>query len=79
MWRKVAISSIVTLSICHLTATRSDAMVYSPGMGRLGLELRLATITFEPIRATRRVSTSRMTKPAQTGRHSRTPRQGTQR
>ena len=77
MWRKAAISSIVTLSICHLTATPSDAMVFSPGMGKPGLELRYATTTFEPIRA--RVSTSRMTKPAQTGRHSRTPRQGTQR
>jgi len=77
MWRKVAISSIVTLSICHLTATRSDAMVFSPGMGKPGLELRHATTTFEPIRT--RVSTSRMTKPAQTGRHSRTSRQGTQR
>ena len=76
MWRKVAISSIVTLSICHLTATRSDATVFSPGMGKPGLELRHATTTFEPIRT--RVSTSRMTKPAQTGRHSRTSRQGTQ-
>jgi hypothetical protein len=53
MWRKVAISSIVTLSIYHFTATRSDAMVYSPGMGKPGLELRHATTTFEPIRVNR--------------------------
>jgi hypothetical protein len=57
MWRKVAISSIVTLGICNLTATRSDAMIYSPGMGKSGLELRQATTTFEPTRVGRASST----------------------
>jgi hypothetical protein len=51
MWKKVAISAIVALGICNLAATGSDAMIYSPGMGKPGLELRHATTTFDPIRA----------------------------
>jgi hypothetical protein len=73
MWKKVAISAIVTLGICNLAATRSDAMICSPGMGKPGLELRHATTTFEPIRA--RVG-SRATRGVH-GQRSGTPRQGT--
>jgi hypothetical protein len=53
MWKKMAISATVALGICNLPATRSDAMIYSPGMGTPGLELRHATTTFEPIRRAR--------------------------
>ena len=72
MWKKVAISAIVTLGICNLAATRSDATIYSPGMGKPGLELRHATPTFEPIRVNRVGSRATRGVP----RHG-TPRQGT--
>jgi hypothetical protein len=69
MWKKVAISAIVALGICNLTATRSNAMIYSPGMGKPGLELRHATTIFEPIRRARVGSKA-------TRGHSRTQQQG---
>jgi hypothetical protein len=53
MWKKVAISTIVALGICNLTAARSNEMIYSPGMGKPGLEQRHATTIFEPIRRAR--------------------------
>jgi hypothetical protein len=74
MWKKVAISAIVALGVCNLAATRSDAMVYSPGMGKPGLELRHATTTFEPISRAR--VGSRATRGVHRP-HSGTPRQGT--
>jgi hypothetical protein len=71
MWKKVAIIAIVILGIGNLVATRSDAMICSPGMGKPGLELRQATTTFEPIR----VGRSRTTNAVR--HHFKTPRQGT--
>ena len=72
MWKKVAISTTVTLGICNLVATRSDAVICSPGMGKPGVELGEATTTFETIRIGRSRTTNALS------RHdSKTPRQGT--
>jgi len=70
MWKKVAISAIVILGIDNLVATRGDAMISSPGMGKPGLELRQATTTFEPIRVGRSRTTNAV-------RHHKAPRQRT--
>ena len=74
MWTKVTIGAIVALGISNLAATRSDATIYSPGMGKPGLELQQATTTVEPIRVNRVGSRATRGVPRH---HSGTPRQGT--
>jgi hypothetical protein len=77
MWTKLTISAIVALGISNLAATRSEATIYSPGMGKPGLALRQATTTVEPIRV-RRHSASRSTSGVRSvQQHTGTQRQGT--
>jgi hypothetical protein len=74
MRMKLTISAVVTLCISNLAATPSDAMIYSSGMGKPGLELRHATTTFEPVRMGRVGSRATRGVPRH---HSGTSRQGT--